>query len=61
MTKPLNWRTSTYTKPDNCVEVADDDSDKVHVRDSKRRSGPETTLSPGAWSAFIEHIRQAEV
>ncbi|MFF0745252.1 DUF397 domain-containing protein [Streptomyces sp. NPDC004111] len=61
MTEPLNWRTSTYTKTDNCVEVADNDTAKVHVRDSKRRSGPEVTWSPDAWGAFIEHTRRIEV
>ncbi|MEV6668841.1 DUF397 domain-containing protein [Streptomyces sp. NPDC051162] len=55
-TEPLNWRTSTYTKTDSCVEVADNDPGKIHIRDTKRRTAPEVSTSPRAWSVFIDHI-----
>jgi hypothetical protein len=32
-----NWRTSSYTKSDSCVEVADNDPAAVLVQDSKNR------------------------
>ncbi|MQS39161.1 DUF397 domain-containing protein, partial [Streptomyces katsurahamanus] len=42
------WRTSSYTNSDggNCVEISDDYTGVVPVRDSKRRSGPVLMLSP---------------
>ncbi|MEU3690475.1 DUF397 domain-containing protein [Streptomyces narbonensis] len=61
MSEPLNWHTSTYTKSDSCVEVADNDPTTIHVRDSKRRSGPEVTWSPNAWGAFIELVAKVGV
>ncbi|WP_078854449.1 DUF397 domain-containing protein [Streptomyces sp. NRRL F-5135] len=34
-----NWRTSSYTGTENCVEVADGDPTDVLVRDRELRSG----------------------
>ncbi|WP_329329082.1 DUF397 domain-containing protein [Streptomyces luteogriseus] len=33
-----HWRTSSYTETQNCVELADNDPNKVMVRDTKARS-----------------------
>ncbi|MFH0244600.1 DUF397 domain-containing protein [Streptomyces sp. HK10] len=41
----------------NCVEVADDAPGTVPVRDSKRPTGPMLGISPGAWGAFLDHLR----
>ncbi|WP_411141424.1 DUF397 domain-containing protein [Streptomyces sp. x-80] len=41
-----NWRTSTYTKPDSCVEVSDNDPAKVMVRDTKARQYGTMTVQP---------------
>ncbi|MFJ2402471.1 DUF397 domain-containing protein [Streptomyces xanthochromogenes] len=57
MTNPLNWRTSTYTKTDNCVEIADNDPAKVRVRDTKDRGLPRIETRPKAWGAFIDYVR----
>ncbi|MEU2609258.1 DUF397 domain-containing protein [Streptomyces albus] len=48
-----NWRTSTYTGTENCVEVADGDPTEVLVRDTKNRGGPVLRLSPAAWADFV--------
>lgn len=48
-----NWRTSSYTKSDNCVEVADNDPKKVMVRDTKDRDGGTLAFPPSSWSAFV--------
>ncbi|MGN9809012.1 DUF397 domain-containing protein [Micromonospora sp. BQ11] len=49
------WRTSTRSGPDggNCVEVADNLSGVVAVRDSKDPAGPVLTFAPVAWRAFV--------
>ncbi|MVO87458.1 DUF397 domain-containing protein [Streptomyces sp. p1417] len=54
-----NWRTSTYTKSDSCVEVADNDCTKILVRDSKHRGYGRMSLSPASWSSFIEATKRA--
>ncbi|MGW0705055.1 DUF397 domain-containing protein [Streptomyces sp. NPDC002643] len=54
MTVEPNWRTSSYTKSDSCVEVADNDPEKVMVRDTKDRDGGTLTFPPSSWTAFVE-------
>ena len=56
---PPNWRTSTYTGTENCVEVADNVPSKVMVRDSKARDGGTMTVQPAAWTALVEFAREA--
>jgi hypothetical protein len=52
------WRKSS--RSDNggasCVEVADNLSGVVGVRDSKDRSGPVLTFGPDAWRAFVAKV-----
>ncbi|MGW2257747.1 DUF397 domain-containing protein [Streptomyces sp. NPDC004749] len=48
-----DWRTSSYTGTENCVEVADGDPTDVLVRDTKDRGGPVLHLSPGTWAEFV--------
>ncbi|WP_019871344.1 DUF397 domain-containing protein [Salinispora oceanensis] len=48
------WRKSTRSNNGgDCVEVADNLSDIVGLRDSKDPSGPILTFSPTAWATFI--------
>ncbi|MFF9511810.1 DUF397 domain-containing protein [Streptomyces sp. NPDC014724] len=49
-----SWRTSAYTKSDSCVEVADNDPEKVMVRDTKDRDGGTLAFSPSSWAGFVE-------
>jgi hypothetical protein len=56
----LNWRTSSRSGGANCVEVALD-GDRVHVRDSKDRSGPVLTFSRAAFQDFLDEITESEV
>ncbi|GAA2342671.1 DUF397 domain-containing protein [Streptomyces cuspidosporus] len=52
------WRRSTYSGGNNeCVEIADNLPELVHVRDSKRPAGPVIRVNRAAWSAFITHLR----
>lgn len=48
------WFTSSYSGNEGgeCVEVAAA-SGAVHVRDSKDRTVPGLTFTPGAWDAFV--------
>ncbi|MEQ4301202.1 DUF397 domain-containing protein [Plantactinospora sp. B6F1] len=50
------WRTSSRSNGQggNCVEVADNLSGRVLVRDSKDRQGPTLTFGPAAWRAFVD-------
>jgi hypothetical protein len=50
----LLWVKSSYSAGDggDCVEIARTDM-FVHVRDSKRTTGPVLTVAPTQWSAFL--------
>lgn len=52
------WRKSTRSGPDggNCVEVADNLSGVVIVRDSKDPSGPVLAFGPATWRAFVARV-----
>ncbi|MFG2566626.1 DUF397 domain-containing protein [Streptomyces sp. NPDC048567] len=49
-----NWRTSSYTGTENCVEVADNDSVEVMVRDTKDRSRGSVVVRPATWAEFVK-------
>ncbi|MFJ8671727.1 DUF397 domain-containing protein [Streptomyces sp. NPDC093589] len=57
MTETPNWHTSTYTKSDNCVEVADSDPVEVKVRDSKRPAGAVLAFPQFAWGEFVDFVK----
>ncbi|MEU1471549.1 DUF397 domain-containing protein [Streptomyces sp. NPDC005761] len=56
MSSDLQWLKSSHSTDEggNCVEVATRPH-TVHVRDSKDVTLPALTLSPAAWTAFLEH------
>lgn len=54
MAELSNWRTSTYTKSDSCVEVADNDPAAVMIRDTKGRNLGTLYIPPTAWAEFVE-------
>jgi hypothetical protein len=56
-----DWRTSSYTNSDSCVEVADNQAGVVWVRDTKDRGGRMITLSPVAWADFVSHASQVRL
>jgi hypothetical protein len=55
------WRVSSYTGNGSCVEVARNLPGIVAVRDSKDRGGPALALSPGAWRALLDGIRDGQL
>ncbi|PNG93432.1 DUF397 domain-containing protein [Streptomyces malaysiensis] len=58
MPESPNWRTSSYTRSDSCVEVADNDPNKVMVRDTKARHRGIVAVQRAAWRAFVEYVKQ---
>jgi Domain of unknown function (DUF397) len=54
-----NWRKSTLSATNGCVEVAVED-DGVAVRDSKDQNGPVLVFSRHEWAAFVGGVRAGE-
>lgn len=52
------WRKSTRSNGGGgaCVEVADNLSGVVVVRDSKDTGGPVLAFGPATWRAFVGHV-----
>lgn len=57
----VSWRKSTYSDGGggDCLEVADYFPGVVPVRDSKMPAGPVIFVGNAAWSAFVQHVREA--
>ena len=60
MSTALEWFKSSYSGSEggDCIEVATQPT-AVHIRDSKN-TGPNLTVSPGTWAAFVGLARQEE-
>ncbi|WBB75086.1 DUF397 domain-containing protein [Micromonospora sp. WMMD1128] len=55
----VTWRKSTRSNGSgNCVEVADNLSGHVGVRDSKDASGPVLLFDGQAWQSFLRGFQQ---
>jgi len=56
------WRKSSYSGSNggNCVEVADNLSGVVAVRDSKDPGGPVLAFGQDSWRAFTTAIKMGE-
>ncbi|MFI5490968.1 DUF397 domain-containing protein [Actinoplanes sp. NPDC051859] len=55
------WRKSTRSgSTGDCVEVADDLSGVVAVRDSKDPAGPALVFTPEVWSSFVGGAKGGE-
>jgi hypothetical protein len=56
------WRKSTRSNGagGNCVEVADNLTGVIAVRDSKDPSGPALTFTPDAWRAFVARVAERQ-
>ncbi|MGW1067437.1 DUF397 domain-containing protein [Streptomyces aureus] len=57
MPEKPNWRTSTYTSQDSCVEVADNRPQTVMVRDTKNRDYGVVAVASEAWTAFVQCLK----
>jgi hypothetical protein len=54
---PAEWRKSSRSLVNNCVEVADLGT-AVGVRDSKAECGPELLFDTDAWRMFVEAVQR---
>ncbi|WP_327356211.1 DUF397 domain-containing protein [Streptomyces sp. NBC_01304] len=57
----LDWFKSSYSdssEPGDCVEVATATT-HIHVRDSKRTSGPQLTFDATSWADFVTYAAKA--
>ena len=54
------WRKSSYSNPDGgaCVEVSDDVTGLVPVRDSKDPQGPALVFPAASWTAFVSAVKE---
>jgi hypothetical protein len=57
MVLSADWRKSTLSTENGCVEAAFIDG-LVSVRDSKAPNGPILRFDPSVWSAFIKDIHE---
>ncbi|WP_434739853.1 DUF397 domain-containing protein [Micromonospora sp. SH-82] len=55
------WRKSSRSGSSggNCVEVADNLTGVVAVRDSKDPAGPALVFTPSAWTSFLDTTKRA--
>ncbi|QNP73143.1 DUF397 domain-containing protein [Streptomyces roseirectus] len=53
------WRRSSYsnTNGGDCVEIAEDFTGVVPIRDSKNPHGPVLTVPTSAWDTFISSLK----
>lgn len=53
-----NWRKSSYSGDQgNCVEVADQNGNRVLVRDTKNRTDATLRFTPDAWRRFAAQVK----
>ncbi|MFJ8648307.1 DUF397 domain-containing protein [Streptomyces sp. NPDC093546] len=57
------WRRSSYSNSDGgqCVEVSDDFTAVVPVRDSKVPNGPALVFPAGGWSSFVAAVKSGRL
>lgn len=55
------WRTSSYTERQDCVELAFLGADSVGIRDSKNPSGPYLTIAKAELGNLIGSIKAGEL
>ncbi|MQA04030.1 MAG: DUF397 domain-containing protein [Streptosporangiales bacterium] len=53
------WHKSSFSNPDNCVEVARVQSHYA-VRDSKNPQAAALVFTPSEWSAFVKGVNGGE-
>ncbi|MGW7387079.1 DUF397 domain-containing protein [Streptomyces sp. NPDC054794] len=54
-----NWRTSSYTGTESCVEVADNHPKKVRVRDTKAHERGVMSVHRATWTTFVEYTKRS--
>ncbi|MEU6171724.1 DUF397 domain-containing protein [Streptantibioticus parmotrematis] len=59
----MTWRKSSYSNPDGgaCVEVNDNLTDLVPVRDSKDPHGPVLLFPSASWRSFVSAVKSGQL
>lgn len=59
MEQVRGWRKASYsgTNGGNCVETGNR-RDAIAVRDTADRQGPQLTIKPGEWAAFVARLKK---
>ncbi|WP_405915893.1 DUF397 domain-containing protein [Streptomyces sp. NBC_00728] len=59
----VTWRKSSYSNSDGgaCVEVSDDFTAVIPVRDSKVPHGPVLVFPAGGWFSFVSAIQGGQL
>ncbi|MFI0483041.1 DUF397 domain-containing protein [Actinomadura sp. 9N215] len=55
--KSVLWRTSTYTREGNCVQIATLEAGAIGIRDSKDPDGPRLPLTHTALATLLTQIK----
>ncbi|MEV5970138.1 DUF397 domain-containing protein [Streptomyces sp. NPDC051921] len=57
------WRKSSHSNQDGgaCIEVSDDFTHVVPVRDSKTLRGPILVFPAGGWSSFVTAVKTGQL
>ncbi|MEU6118077.1 DUF397 domain-containing protein [Streptomyces sp. NPDC047117] len=57
------WRKSSYSNQDGgeCVEVSDDYTGVVPVRDSKNQDGPMLVFPADDWASFVAAVKEGQL
>lgn len=61
MYQKLNFRKSSYSNPQNCVEVADVPGGDAAVRDSQNPEQGHFVVSGTEWSALLSAVRHSQL
>ncbi|MFJ4908238.1 DUF397 domain-containing protein [Streptomyces sp. NPDC093249] len=58
-----SWRKSSYSNSDGgeCIEISDDFTSLVPVRDSKVPGGPVLVFPAGDWSFFVAAVKRGRL
>lgn len=55
--KSVAWRTSTYTREGNCVQLAELEAKVIAVRDSKDPDGPHLPLTHAVLATLLTQVK----
>ncbi|MGA6207955.1 DUF397 domain-containing protein [Nocardia testacea] len=56
----LNWRKSSFTNPETCVEVAKTTRGRFLIRNSKSPDSGTAEFTNAEWDAFVKGVKNGE-
>lgn len=54
------WKKSSYSSEQDCLEARLSDAGNVEIRDSKKRTNRTITFTPSEWDAFIAGAKSGQ-